>query len=219
MTPIPHRKLRGKRAVKREPDAELPISDEEDIGDALARDLEAIVAEDIADMLDEDDGDRTSEERAAATDVIRNFAGDALLLTYVRTSPNPYKEDDADTIEIYADDRGFEYWIDPKGNVLVQAGPSARVHPAPRQTRDEDRRSVGELRAAALTVVCAQVPGFAERRSSYHPLEDNRNRETYFFRWDDFSQPAKESELPPFVQVGLHADGTLASYTNTLRRG
>src|SRR5690606_11848126 len=147
---------------------------------------------------DEDDSDeRGADERAKVVDVVRAFRGDErLILTYLRTSPNPYKEDDADTIEIYADDRGIEYWIDPQGDVLVQAGPSARVHPTPRKTRDEDRRSVGELRSAAVALICTQIEGFAAKRSSYHPLEDNRHREMYFFRWDDFSQPAKESELP-----------------------
>ena len=48
--------------------------------------------------------------------------------------------------------------------------------------------------------------------------EDNRDRQVYFFRWDDFSAPLRESELPPFVQVALYADGQLASYTDTLSR-
>lgn len=69
-----------------------------------------------------------------------------------------------------------------------------------------------------MGVVSAQLPDFAARRSSLHPLEDHKDRELYFFRWDDFSQPAKESELPPFVQVGIRADGTVVSFTNTLSR-
>ncbi len=162
---------------------------------------------------------RTPEAREAALGRIRAFRDDTLLtLTYRCTAPNPYKDDDAKKVEIYADDRGNEYWIDPAGDVLVQAGPSARLHSAARKTRTEDRLSVSELRTKAVAIVEANVAGFAGRRSEYHPLEDNRNRETYFFRWDDFSQPAKESELPPFVQVGINADGSLASYTNTLRR-
>ena len=49
-----------------------------------------------------------------------------------------------------------------------------------------------------------------------HPLEDNRNREIYFFRFDDSRVKVSESELPPFIQVGLRADGELVSATNTL---
>lgn len=62
------------------------------------------------------------------------------------------------------------------------------------------------------------MPGFSGRKSSYHPLEDNKDKELYFFRWDDFSQPAKESEMPPFVQVGLDAEGGIVSFTDTLAR-
>jgi hypothetical protein len=212
MTPQ-KKKLRARMAREEENaqsgDEAVPLS-------AYENDAEAQAAEAPE---DDEPAERGMEERANAVGVIRRFRGDEfLILTYLRTSPNPYRDDDAQVIEIYADDRGFEYWIDPQGDVLVQAGPSARVHPTPRKTRDADRRSVGELRAAAVALVTTQVDDFAAKRSGFHPLEDNRARETFFFRWDDFSQPAKESELPPFVQVGLHADGTLASYTNTLRR-
>lgn len=171
------------------------------------------------DIRDEEFRSRPPDDRVTAVERIRTFRADpSLALMYRCTAPNPYKDDDAKLVEIYADDRGNEYWIDPADDLLVQAGPSARLHPTPRKTRAEDRLTVPELRAKALAIVEANVEGFAKRRSTYHPLEDNRNRETYFFRWDDFSQPAKESELPPFVQVGLHADGTVASYTNTLNR-
>jgi hypothetical protein len=162
---------------------------------------------------------RSAHERTKALDAIRSFRNDdALTLTYRSTAPNPYKDDDAQRIELYADDRGFEYWVDPADEILVQAGPSTGVHPQARKTGPEDRLTVSELRNRAVGIVAVQIPGWAARRSSLHPLEDNRNREVYFFRWDDFSQPAKESELPPFVQVGLYADGALASFTDTLAR-
>lgn len=139
-------------------------------------------------------------------------------VTFLRRSPNPYREDDADVIDIYADEFGFEYWIDPNAGVLVQAGPSARVHPAQRHTANSDRKRIGELRAMAVEIAARTCPEFAAKRSGFSPLEDNRHRETYYFRWDDFSKSVPESELPPFVQVGLHADGTLASYTDIMRR-
>ena len=75
---------------------------------------------------------------------------------------------------------------------------------------------ISDLREKAMQIAAAGVKDFESRKSSLHPLEDNRKREVYFFRWDDFSSPVKESELPPFVQVGIYADGKLASYTNTL---
>ena len=161
---------------------------------------------------------RPPEARSAAILAIRTFRkNDRMAVTYRSTSPNPYK-DGEEKIEIYADDQGFEYWIDPLRDAVVQAGPGAGLHPAPRKARPDARLPVAELRARAVALVEAQLPGFGKRRSSLHPLEDHKDKQIYFFRWDDFSQPAKESEMPPFVQAAFHADGTLASFTDTLSR-
>lgn len=162
---------------------------------------------------------RPPQERGRALAAIRAFRGDgALALAYRSTSQNPYSGAEDKKIEIYADNDGNEYWIDPADDVLVQAGPGAGLHQKARKARPEARLPVPELRAKAVAVVEAQLPGFSGRRSSYHPLEDNKDKELYFFRWDDFSQPAKESEMPPFVQVGLDAEGRVLSFTNTLVR-
>lgn len=161
---------------------------------------------------------RPHDQRSRAIEAIRAFRKDARLSpTYRSTSPNPYK-DGGHAIETYVDDHGNEYWIDPADDTLVQVGPGAGMHSAARKTRAETRLAVPELRTIAVGVVTEQVPDFTSRRSTLHPLEDHKDRELYFFRWDDFSQPAKESELPPFVQVGIRADGTVVSFTNTLRR-
>lgn len=161
---------------------------------------------------------RPPQERDAAIAAVRAFRkNDRLEVSYLSTSPNPYK-DGEEKIEIYADDKGFEYWIDPARDAVVQAGPGAGLHPSPRKARPEARIAVPELRARALSLLEAQLPGFAKRKSSLHPLEDHKDKEIYFFRWDDFSQPAKETEMPPFVQVALYADGELASFTDTLTR-
>ena len=179
--------------------------------DVKAKDARLDESDDVA--IDE----RSIKERMAAYAAIRKFRQDEKLdLQYKTTAPNPYKDDDAKRIEIYADDKGYKYWVDPSNDRLIQAGPSTGVRPSAHAVGTESRLAVSELRSRAVGIVSSQMPEFASRRSSFHPLEDNRNREVYFFRWDDFSQPAKESELPPFVQVGLYADGRLASYTNTL---
>lgn len=159
---------------------------------------------------------RSPELRGGAQENIRKFRGRRdLVLSYQATSSNPY-QDDGSVIETYVDDENNEYWIDPATDLLVQMGPAASADPAPHKTRPEDRRPVAELRKTALALLETNVPSFAGRRSSLHPLEDNKNREIYFFRWDDFSAPLKESELPPFVQAAFYADGRLASFTDTL---
>jgi hypothetical protein len=149
---------------------------------------------------------------------LRKFrAGAETAFEYQATFLNPYF-DDGSLIEVYADDHGYEYWIDPASDLVVQVGPGAGERAASHSPRQADRLPVAELRARAVAALEANVPGFAGRKSSLHPLEDNRRREIYFFRWDDFSGPVKDGELPPFVQVGIWADGVLASFTNTLRK-
>lgn len=160
---------------------------------------------------------RLAGDREGAIRAIKKFRGlDQLALAYNSTSPNPYRDDES-VIETYVDDQGNEYWVDPSADRLVQMGPNAGGDQAPHQVGQENRLPVKDLRDRAISLADGAVDGFAGRRSSLHPLEDNKDKQIYFFRWDDFSAPLKESELPPFVQVALYADGTLASFTNTLR--
>ncbi len=155
--------------------------------------------------------------REGAVRAIKKFRGlDQLAIAYNSTSPNPYRDDES-VIESYVDDQGNEYWVDPSADRLVQMGPNAGGDQAPHQVGQADRLPVKDLRERAISLADGAVDGFAARRSSLHPLEDNKDKQIYFFRWDDFSAPLKESELPPFVQVALYADGALASFTNTLR--
>lgn len=157
---------------------------------------------------------RPESARTKALGAIRGFRGDeAEGLAYASTSSNPYRDDAR--IETYVTDDGSYYWIDPATDLLVQAGPAQGRDTKAHASRS-DRLPVAALRERAAAIVTGQLPDFPQRRSSLHPLEDNKGKEIYFFRWDDFSQPARESEMPPFVQVALYADGSLASYTNTL---
>jgi hypothetical protein len=160
---------------------------------------------------------RPDERRSAETSIRRFSKDDRMTLTYKSTTPNPYA-DDGSVIETYADDDGNEYWIDPRGETVVQMGPVAGPHPPAHKTGPEDRLTAHEMRDIAVELIQANVPEFSRIRSSLHPLEDNRKKEVYFFRWEDYSSTLAESEMAPFIQVGLYADGRIASYTNTLKR-
>ncbi len=161
---------------------------------------------------------RPAPLRETAVKNIKKFRGrNDLAVTYQATSANPYRDDGA-VIEAYVDDDAYEYWIDPSNDRLVQVGPHARPDQAPHKVGPENRLPVSSLRDQAVSLIAAVYPGFAARRSSLHPLEDNKAKQVYFFRWDDFAAPVKESEMPPFIQVGLYADGRLASFTDTLNK-
>ncbi|KPJ86167.1 hypothetical protein AMJ57_00140 [Parcubacteria bacterium SG8_24] len=161
---------------------------------------------------------RPAESRIKAQERIRRFrAKDGLRLDYRSTNPNPYADDDDERlIESYQDDDGIEYWIDPRNDTLVQMGPVAGPYPKTHQTGPDIRLSVHELRDLALAQIARELPDFRNLMSSLHPLEDNRNREVYFFRWEDHREPLEESRVAPFVQVGIMADGTVVTFTNTL---
>lgn len=117
---------------------------------------------------------------------------------------NPYSNNEAATMSTYTDSCGYEYWIDNKTGKLIQLGETFR-----------GRLPIKELRAIAKEALdCAGIT--TEACAKYHPLEDNRNGEIYFFRWDDFAAPAKEDTMPPFVQVGISQYGQIVSFTNTL---
>jgi len=156
------------------------------------------------------------ERRQSALAVIKKIRGTETGADFVTSSSNPYR-DDGSLIDIYVDDQGNEYWFDVQTADLVQMGPAAGGHTPPHAARPAGRLPVKELRERAITVAGSLIPEFNARKSSLHPLEDNRKGITYFFRWDDFASPVRESELPPFVQVALYADGRIAGYTNTLR--
>lgn len=158
------------------------------------------------------------QRRNIATETVRRIGErPTAVLSCLGPMPNPYLEDER-ILDTYADDAGNEYWFDAQTGTLVQMGPRADSHPPTHAARPATAPlPVKELREKAVALAAALAPRFAERRSSLHPLEDNRRRQTYFFRWDDFSAPLRESELPPFVQVALLADGRLAGFTNTLQ--
>ena len=153
--------------------------------------------------------------RAAETAVRLTDRTD-LKLSCLGTMPNPYRDDES-LLDTYADDAGNEYWFCSATGTLIQMAPRESPDPQAYAPGPAGILPVKELRERAVTLAGALVPHFLERRSSLHPLEDNRRRRIYYFRWDDFNAPLRESELPPFLQVALTAAGQLIGFTNTLR--
>lgn len=123
----------------------------------------------------------------------------------VQRVANPYRADDREIVIITT--AGVEIWQDVETGRLVQIGPTTENKPG-------KRLEVPALRAIAR----AWVEAVSKKPlSSFHPLEDHKDREIYFFRWDDFSGPVSDSEMPPFIQVGITAYGEIRSFTDTLR--
>ncbi len=141
---------------------------------------------------------------------IRAFRADATLtVSLVAAADNALTA-------TYADGQGYEYRIDHASGLLLTVDRQADLYSQARPTRPETRLPVGALREIALTLITTQRPNFATTRPSLHPFEGNIDRELYLFRWEDYSSPLAESRTPPYIQVGLYADGRPASYVNTL---
>ncbi len=146
------------------------------------------------------------------------FVPEVKRLKWCDRSPNPYADDRKEEIDIITDECGHEYWLDAKTERVVQVGPHAGRHGQSLKVAKSARLPISRLRELALALAGKAFTDFAKRRETLHPLEDNRRGEIYFFRWDDFTKPVPENEMPPFLQVALYADGRLASFTDTLKR-
>jgi hypothetical protein len=134
-------------------------------------------------------------------------------LCYLTTVANPFGPGDQN-IDIYADNFDFEYWFSRETGRLIQASPRAGLHQASHPSRPVEPLGVTELRERAMVIADRQAPGFRDDLSSYHPFEENRRSSLYLFRWEVGS--LDEGEIPPFIQVGLFADGSIACFTNAL---
>jgi hypothetical protein len=169
----------------------------------------------VSETLDRRSETVTAQQRA--TKSARLLQGtDSLEVKFISTETNPYDEDGNRKMRVYRDRDGFEYWLDEESGKLLQAGLSEDRDKAAQPARPRASRPVIELRELAVDIAARMNPGFKERLSHYHPLEANDRRAVYFFRWEDLSEPLSESELPPFVQVALRPDGSMAGYTDTM---
>lgn len=138
-----------------------------------------------------------------------SLMGNDRNLTYLTTVSNPFGQNN-ENIDIYADDRDFEYWFKSDSGELIQASPRAGLN-----SKEPIQLNFGEIRNKAIELVVACTPNVTrESLSKLHPYEENRRGKLFLFRWEG---DVKESfDIPPFVQIGLYSDGSVACYTNNL---
>ena len=132
-------------------------------------------------------------------------------ITFQGTSTNPYTSS-GKRIEQYRDAQGFEYWVNPSGNIIVQFGPG------PNATIEFARSgtlTVAELRQRAEQFLAANVTGFAELRSEFLFRESTAvDGTSYSYRWQARTTPTGE-RLAPFTQVVLSPTGEVMSFSDT----
>ena len=120
--------------------------------------------------------------------------------------------------DVYEDQHGYIFRTDPRNGRVVQVDRLEDRYTKTRPARPDSRRSVAELRGLATAIAGVHSPNFAKDRSAFHPMEGNRDREMYVFRWEDCREVQSLVDDPPYIEVGLYADGALARFTDALTR-
>lgn len=156
--------------------------------------------------------ERQDTDVARATELIREVTEDpGREVVFRGTSANPYSAS-GKRITQYRDGRGFEYWIDPAADRVVQFGPGPDSTIGFATTGE---LSVDELRGRAEAYLLRVVEGFADLRVGFvYRMNTTETGSRYAFRWEAPVVPEGE-RLAPFVQVVLSPAGEVMSFTDS----
>ncbi|MEO5887268.1 MAG: helix-turn-helix transcriptional regulator [Anaerolineales bacterium] len=116
---------------------------------------------------------------------------------------------------LYADETGAKYYVDVETARLAQIEPNFPSHP---NMPDNEKKSMVELRGIARQFASTNSPRLAELESVLLYEEACKN-DICFFRWDYRNKDWSGTDwimMPPFLQVGVLADGQVVTYKNTL---
>ena len=116
---------------------------------------------------------------------------------------------------VFVDDMGTTYAVAISSGRLASIDPALTAHiniPA------MDVKTMDEVRPLAQKFAADSCLRFAELKDKLL-YEENSKGDMYFFRWDYRNKDWKGTPwetMPPFLQIGMSADGKLVNYTNTL---
>ncbi|MBC7228340.1 MAG: hypothetical protein H5T61_14095 [Thermoflexales bacterium] len=156
---------------------------------------------------------REPEAVARVVARIRSLRGDpSLEVSFQGTSGNPYLVTSR-RMEIYQDNQGMMYFVDPATDEVFQfgPGPNSRV-----EFCLSPQLEVDELRQRAEVFVGKNVPDFQQIREKWIYSESAKGGTSYLFRWEAPDASAGE-EMRPFVQVVLSSCGEVVSFQDIYR--
>lgn len=133
-----------------------------------------------------------------------------LPLDYVETTGMVNSPSGGLSVAVYQDSEGRKYLVDPTTDQVVEI--DARAAP-PVDAAQSASLSPGELSAKAQQWMQAILPDFSAREASLS-YEEGAKSDDYFFTWRDALPPGAFNA--PFAQIGLHKNGALFAYYNTL---
>ena len=116
---------------------------------------------------------------------------------------------------LYTDDTGAKYYVDIGTARLAAIEPNYPSHPviSPAETKGMD-----ELRTIAEQFAAANSPRLAQLKTILL-YEEGCKGDICFFRWDYRNKDWSGTDwamMPPLLQVGVLANGQIATYNNTL---
>lgn len=138
----------------------------------------------------------------------------SLEVFFQGTSENPYLVT-SHRMEIYQDDRGMMYFVNPATDEVFQfgPGPNSQVEFCLSPSLDVDK-----LRQRAESFLSKNLPGFQQIQENWAYSESAKGGTSFIFRWEAPGASAGE-KMQPFVQVVLAPCGEIMSFTNTSNLG
>ncbi|MCE5207195.1 MAG: helix-turn-helix transcriptional regulator [Chloroflexi bacterium] len=114
---------------------------------------------------------------------------------------------------VYVDEQGALY------SVAIDASRLAAIEPAVRtEVPAIEVKSIEEVRSIAEEFALKNSPHYSEMRTDLQ-FEEGSKGDIYFYTWRmqgvDWSETSWKM-MPPFLQIGLSADGKIVTYNNTL---
>ena len=116
---------------------------------------------------------------------------------------------------LYTDETGMEYYVDVETARLFEVIPNFQTYP---KIPANEKKSSDELRGIARQFASTNSPRLAELESILF-YEEGCKGDICFFRWDYRNKNWTGTDwimMPPFLQVGVLADGQIVTYNNTL---
>lgn len=116
---------------------------------------------------------------------------------------------------LYTDETGTKYYVDVETSRLAQIEPNFPTHP---DIPADKTKSIDELRMIAEQFALANSPRLAELKSVF-VYEEGDKGSIYFFTWRYSNKDWSGTDwmmMPPFLQIGVLADGQIVTYINTL---
>ncbi len=154
----------------------------------------------------------TKVDQGANIELIRKTLGNPeLALTFQRIqglANAPWVQ-----AAVYMDEAGAEYWVAIDARRLAGIVPASRVEiPA------VDVKSIDAVRLIAEKFATETSQRFSELKNELL-YEEGSKGDIYFFRWDTRNKDWSGTDwarMPPFLQIGMSADGRLVTYIDTL---